>query len=39
MAEVTDVAVKEEKKEDKEYNTVYIDSLLPNIQPYYKKIF
>ena len=27
------------KIEDKEYNTVYIDSLLPNIQPYYKKIF
>ena len=27
------------KIEDKEHNTVYIDSLLPNIQPYYKKIF
>lgn len=27
------------KIEDKNHNTIYLDSLLPEIQPYYKKIF
>ena len=27
------------KIEDKNHNVIYLDSLLPEIQPYYKKIF
>ena len=27
------------KIEDKDHNIIYLDSLLPEIQPYYKKVF